>query len=232
VTEWTLVRIRAYYREHADLVAGQLAGRDVAGFPPGSEIGPVRSGADVLAAASRGIGGFLITTRAAAGGVDRLMIQLTPGEGTDVAVAASVALALGDAVVAEGLAADLRVGRVVTLLDGAGGLRLLLPCVAQDPGPARDRLDDLIAGYVADTPELATTDPDQGDGRVLVSTDPTDPSVFSWAPYSLVPGSWPGVVMPLHRDDIAAASAGMPLEIEPEDVADRLLLRGDLLAND
>jgi DNA primase len=230
VTEWTLVRIRDYYREHADVVAAQLAGREVAGFPPGAEVGRIETGVEVLAATTRGIGGFLITPRSPAGGVDRILIQLTPGAGTDVAVAATVALALGDAIAADGLAALLRVERVVTMLDGTGGLQLLLPCAPQDAAAARERLDARIAEYVAETPELATTDPDQGDGGVLVSTAASDPTVFSWAPYSLVPGAWPGVVMPLHRDDIAAASAGMPLEIEPEDVADRLLLRGDLLA--
>jgi DNA primase len=225
VTDWTLARIRGYYRAHAGLVAGQLIGRRVDGYPESGAELSVASAADVLACTEAGIGGFLITPEVLRSGlVDRMLVTLVTGDGADIATAATAALALGERLAEDGY-------RAVAAVDGQGGMLLLIPCRPCDARVARTYLSDVLASYALAAPELATLDSAVSDGRMLLSAAATDPTVFSWAPYSLVPGAWPGVVMPLHTDDVAAASAGMPLEIEPEDVAERLRLRGDLLAD-
>ena len=59
--------------------------------------------------------------------------------------------------------------------------------------------------------------------RELTGSDPVP------VPYSLIDlPDGTGVVIPLHVDEIAAAAAGMPLEFEPVDAAQRLAARGDL----
>lgn len=224
MTDWTLARIREYYRVHSVIVATQLRGRPVTCYPPGP--GPTRidSPAELLAVTESGVGGFRITpSRHGSGDVDRMLIDLTPGDGADVATAATVALELGDRLQLAGR-------RAVAMVDGQGGMQLLIPCAPMLGHVARAELAVTLAVYAAECPELATLDPALAAGRVLLATTGTDTATTSWAPYSLVPGGWPGVVTPIDRDDVAAASAGMPLEIEPEDVADRLRLRGDLLA--
>lgn len=222
MTEWTLARIRDYYRKHASLVADQLAGREVTTYPPGGPSLSISSPAEVLAAADRGVGGFLISPNQAGQLLlDRAVIDLRPGEGTDVATAATVALSLGDRF------AELD-WRPIVMLNGQGGLIMLLPQPPTAADLTLERLAPVLAGFAEAAPELATLAAARADGRVLLSSSATAVGRASWAPYSLVPGHWPGVVMPLHRDDIAAASAGMPLEIEPEDVLERISLRGDL----
>ena len=225
VTDWTLARIRDYYRVHADLVATQLIGRVVTGYPPSRANLEVTSADDVLAATESGTGGFLTSPAVPGTGlVNRMLVTLRAGEGTDIAIAATAALALDALFARDGYHA-------VAAVDGQGGMMLLIRQAPDDPVKARTYLDEVLLAYALTAPELATTDPGHSDGRILLSAAASDPATFSWAPYSLVPGAWPGVVMPLHNDDVAAASAGMPLDIEPEDVADRLELRGDLLAN-
>lgn len=225
MTDWTLARIRGYYRTHAGLVAGQLTGRRVGGYPPSGTTLRIATAADVLASTEAGVGGFLISPEVTGTGlVDRMVVTLATGDGADIATAATAALALAERLADDGY-------RTIVAVDGQGGMLLLIPCSPRDPVAARHYLVDLLFAYAHRAPELATTDSAVSDGRMLLSAAGTDPDVYTWAPYSLVPGAWPGVVMPLHTDDVAAASAGMPLEIEPEDVADRLALRGDLLAD-
>lgn len=224
MTDWTLARIRTYYRAHAELVAGQLIGRSVRGYPPSDHPVVITDASDVLAATGSGVGGFLISPQVSATGVvDRMLVTLVTGEGVDISIAATTALALGELLGRGGVAS-------VCAADGQGGMILFVRPPAGDAGAARIELAAVLDRYAELAPELATTDPRLTDGRILISAAASDPAVFSWAPYSLVPGAWPGVVMPLHDDDVAAVSAGMPLEIEPEDVADRIALRGDLLS--
>jgi DNA primase len=223
VTDWTLARIREYYRAHAELLAGQLIGRNVTGYPPSGLTLSISNEADILAHTEAGVGGFLTSPAVPGTGlIDRMLVTLSAGEGADIATAATAALALNELFARDGYHA-------VAAVDGQGGMMLLIRQQPGDPASARRYLDEVLSTYAATAPELATTDPELTDGRILLSAAATEPAVFSWAPYSLVPGAWPGVVMPLHDDDVAAASAGMPLEIEPEDVTDRLELRGDLL---
>jgi hypothetical protein len=90
-------------------------------------------------------------------------------------------------------------------------------------------------------PEIATVDPRQADGRALIDASPSWPGNVTPVPYSLVT---PGVsapttpaadrqidgrcVVPLDLDELAATTAGMPMDPGPQDVAGRLAARGDL----
>ncbi len=224
VTDWTLAHIRAYYEQHAALMAQQLAGRRVRPYPPTESVEPVliENPAELLSWTNNGVGGFLISPAPLPGSrLDRLVVSLTTGEGADIATAATVCLGLSEVLAVDGHI-------VMPAIDGQGGMLLIIPTAPIDGSAARAYLRAVLEKFGDRAPEIATTDPNRTDGRMLMSADASDAEVFSWAPYSLVPGASPGVVMPLHLDDVAAASAGMPLEIEPDDVADRLALRGDL----
>ncbi len=101
----------------------------------------------------------------------------------------------------------------------ADGMLVALPA-----GVAARTVMDALA---ARAPELATVDSAQDDGRVLIreltGSDPVP------VPYSLIDlPDGTGVVIPLDVDEIAAAAAGMRLEFEPVDAAQRLAARGDL----
>ncbi len=160
-----------------------------------------------------------------------LLLRIRPGEGADIATAATTALNLAEQVSADG-------GVPVPLTDGFGGL-LVLARISGDVDAAAQRY---AAGIAGRAPELATLDAAQADGRCVVqtrwSTSSAKPAATSMiaasaspVPYCLVLGPrGPTPVIPLHLDEVAAVAAGMPLELDADDVRVRLATRGDLAA--
>ena len=112
----------------------------------------------------------------------RIVLHIRPGEGADVATAATATLDLAEQLAADGLVP-------VPLTDGSGGLLLMATSVG-DVGVTAAR----YARGIADrAPELATLDPGQADGRcaVLTAWDPV-PTGTGW-PGSGRPGTgWSG----------------------------------------
>jgi hypothetical protein len=197
-----------HYRSVAATLLGHLADRPVisAGWI-GSGPSRVGSEAELHAAVRDGCRWFAVPAEALQ---PWSLLRLVPGPGADTATTATVALALLETV------PD---GSGIALGDGADGIVVALPA-GYDAATAADELANRA-------PELATGEPGQDEGRVLVSVltggDPVP------VPYSLVDlPDGTSVVLPLHVDDIAAAAAGMPLEFEPADAAARLADRGDL----
>ena len=174
--------------------------------------------ADIDEAVRSGIVGFRLPGLTGPGMV---AIQVHPGDGSGIDTVATAALALAESMAKDGLAATV-------LTDGANGLYL----IAFGVGPVPPWAD---AGHyarelAARAPEIATTNSLDVDGRALVeSAAEAGPGLP--APYSLI---WPddrmGVVAPLTLDEVAAASAGMPLEIQAADVVGRIQEYGDLAA--
>lgn len=150
-----------------------------------------------------------------------LVLRIRPGDGADVATAATTALDLAEQVVADG-------GLPVPLTDGSGGLLVM----SRASGDVRAAAQRYAAGIAVRAPELATLDLAQADGRCVVQTGWSAHDVGAApVPYSLVLGpEGPAPVIPLHLDEVAAVAAGMPLELGARDVADRVATRGDLAA--
>ncbi len=203
--------VLAHYRGVAQTVVRHLAGRPVvsAGW---SESGPGRVGSieELLDAVGQGCRWFAVPVDPLAA---RSFLHLAPGPGADISTVATVALALLES------AADGVPGLVLT--DGGDGMFVVT-------GP-REQARAQIEALAERAPEIATIDPAQDDGRVLIRL--TLPGAPVPVPYSLVDSTdGTGVVLPLHADEVAAATAGMPMDHGPEDAALRLGARGDLAA--
>jgi DNA primase len=152
---------------------------------------------------------------------DRLVLRIRPGEGADIATAATAALDLAEQMAADGLVP-------VPLTDGLGGLLVMAASTGDLAAGARR----YAHGLADRAPELATLDLRQADGRCVVFTgwaESTSGRQPAPLPYSLVGGpDGPAPVIPLHLDEVAAVAAGMPLEIAAADVPGRVATRGDL----
>lgn len=202
-----------YYRAVAVTLAEHLAGRRVhaGGWTAGQQALPQapRSPGDIAAAVNDGARWFAWET-----GADISSVQLTPGDGADVATAATAALALIEAIAAAG-------AQAVPATDGQGGLLVFVRGLVD--------LQPLVDALAERAPEIATVDPAASDGRVwLVCAAAAAPVA---APYSLVDSAGgTGMVLPLSVDELAAVTAGMPLDPHPGDVADRLAVHGNLAA--
>lgn len=210
-----------YYRRVAPVLLAHLADRPVAGLPAEAPdpaharpLGTRPASSDDLAAlVAGGVVGFVTTSD------ERIVLHLTPGAGADIATAATAALHLAEQCAADGLPA-------VALTDGAEGLYVLAP---RDAAP--DRAAALYAAVLTShAPELATQDPTQADGRCLLQVQPHAVPVPYTLLYSPDGGTATGAAIPLHLDEVAAITAGMPAELTAADVPDRLATRGDLAA--
>lgn len=210
--------VTAYYRAVTPLLLAHLAGHRVSairarGTSDGAQLAPCTADA-VLAAVADGVIGF----RSAPAG--RIAVHLTPGDGADIATVATAALQLAEQCAADGL-------RAVPVTDGAAGLWLL----ARTGGDAAAAADRYIQQLTRTAPELGTTDPGQADGRSLITQHTDADRMDVPVPYTLLPAEPdPVAVIPLHLDEIAAITAGMPAELTAADVPDRIAARGDLAA--
>lgn len=203
--------VLAHYRGVAEAVVRHLVGRPVvsAGW---SQSGPGHVGSveELLDAVGQGGRWFAVPVDAM---TPWSFLHLAPGPGADISTVATVALALLES------SADDSPGVVLT--DGGDGMFVVA-------GP-RAQAQAQIEALADRAPEIATVDPAQDDGRVLIRL--AMPGAPIPVPYSLVDSTdGTGVVLPLHADEVAAATAGMPMDYEPEDAALRLGTRGDLAA--
>lgn len=215
-----------YYRQVQDTLLAQLRGRAVygSGRPmTGRRVALHISGVQDLEEAVRsGVVGFWLTGLDAPGLAG---LRISPGKGAEIDTVATAVLSLALSMGRDGLAS-------IALTDGAGGLYLFAWGVGEVAAGA-----DAGAGYTAaltrSAPEMVTDNADDDYGRALIEVlAPARDGLPS--PYSLITdparhGEF-GVVVPLTLDEVAAASAGMPLEIAPADVQARITAYGDLAA--
>lgn len=213
---YDLADIGDYYRQVRPVLARHVHGRQVL----------VRS-ADGALSRSNGTWPEGLTSVVDSGAVQFCLVNpgwvavhAVPGEGSDIANTATAVLYMAEAMAQDGLAP-------VPLTDGTGGLFLF----ARTDGDPEAHAARYAASVAARAPELATEDPAQADGRALVDTTPSSPGEQVPAPYTLLAGpNGFEAVIPLHLDEVAAITAGMPFEITGRDVAARLAARGDLAA--
>lgn len=204
--------VAAYYRGVAGVLAPYLAGRTVhaGGWPveAGRDLdGSTADTATVVAAIEAGVRWFGWP----AGGSCPDCVRITAGAGADIANAATAGLVLVQEIVDRG-------GIAVPAADGQQGLLVYVL--------GRPDLQEPVALIAERAPELATLDPAEADGRAWLSVFPAGALVP--LPYSLVDSAdGTGAVLPLTVDELAAITAGMPLDPHPDDAADRLSIFGD-----
>lgn len=204
--------VAAYYRTVAEALAPYLAERTVhaGGWPAetGRDLdGSTADAATVRTAIDSGVRWFGWP----AGGIAPDCVRITPGAGADIANAATAGLALVEEIVGRG-------GIAVPAADGQQGLLVYVLGIPDVQEPVA-----LIAGRA---PELATLDPAEADGRAWLSVFPGGALIP--LPYSLVDSAdRTGAVLPLTVDELAAITAGMPLDPHPDDATDRLAVFGD-----
>lgn len=176
-------------------------------------------------------------------------LHVASGAGTGIATAATAALALCQAMNSDGLTA-------VVTTDGGEGLyvraigsgtrrRSRWSHGSRTADIARTGVDgpwEIASGYAEElarhAPEIATVDPRQADGRALIDASPSWPGNITPVPYSLVAVAPDAAgtdrrvegrcVVPLDLDELAATTAGMPMDPGPQDVVARLAAKGDL----
>ena len=209
----------SYYRKVGSTLLGHLAGRQVVGVGRGPVQPPahrvllhIDDPADLDEAVRSGVVSFLLPGSTGPG---RLALRISAGEDSGIDTVATTALALMELMRADDVPAT-------AMLDGAGGL--YLAGFAADQAAA-DRYADELAGR---SPEIATASRTDTAGRAFIEPLPPGGDGMP-SPYSLVDGpDGLAVVAPLTRDEVAAATAGMPLDIDWVDMAERLRTRGDL----
>ncbi len=209
----------AYYRSVGATLLGHLTGRPVIGLgsdpqQPGHHRVAlhIEDAADLDEAVRSGVISFCLPGSTGPG---RLALRIRAGQDSGMDTVATTTLALMELMRADDV-------RATAMLDGAGGL-YLAGLGADQPaalGYARELADR--------SPEIATTSGADTAGRALIEPLPSGGDGMP-APYSLLDGpTGLAVIAPLTRDEVAAATAGMPLEIEMGDMAERLRTRGDL----
>jgi len=156
---------------------------------------------------------------------DRLVIDLDPGHGAGIPECATLAMAIRGALAADGLSA-------VAKTTGKAGMHLLAPIAPAPVGRVVDYVRRLATALATAAPELATSKLGEKErkGRVLLDWRQNVYRATTVAPYSLRAGDEPGVSTPVDWDEVAAATAGMPLRFSPDDVRERIAQHGDLAA--
>ena len=219
----------AYYRTVAVTLLTHLIGRPVVGVgsvsaPPGRHGVPlhIQDATDLDEAVRSGVVSFLLPGSVGSG---RPALRIRPGEDSGIDIVATAALALMELMGIDGV-------QTTAMLDGAGGLYLAgIRAGGRQPQGIDGSAAARYAHALADrSPEIATTTAIDTEtaGRALI--EPLAPGGDGMpAPYSLVHGPHGlAVIAPLTHDEVAAATAGMPLDIGMADLAERLRTRGDL----
>ncbi|SDP43111.1 hypothetical protein SAMN04515671_4200 [Nakamurella panacisegetis] len=220
--------VATHYRAVGPTLLTHLIGRRVLGFgrldaeptpaDPFAEL-HIAEAADLTEAIRSGIISLRLPGLAAPGLV---AFRIRPGADSGIDVVATAALALAEALARHGRAAT-------TMTDGRDGLYL----IGFGVGPTD--FGGGAAGYAralaAGAPEVGTTDHADTAGRaLLIPVAPDDPLGLP-APYTLgSAGGDLGVIAPLTSDEVAAVTAGMPLDLRPTDLATRIAEYGDLAA--
>ncbi len=156
---------------------------------------------------------------------DRLVIDLDPGRGAGIAECATLALAIRGALAGDGLTA-------VPKTTGRAGMHLLVPIAPTPHDDVVEYVKRLAEALASAVPELATSKIGEShrSGRVLLDWRQNVYRATTVAPYSLRAGDEPGVSTPVTWDEVAAASAGMPLWFSMDQVRERIARHGDLAA--
>lgn len=230
--------VAAYYRHVGATLAAHLQGREIrlGGWStdlPDTDPDYRWSADEVDTAVSRGVRWFSwhpatgSAVEVGAGSLEAAersgpaCVSVGVGDGANVATAATAALALIEDLRAAG-------GDGIPATDGQGGL-LVYRTGGTDGRDAPSELRGLVQRLSERAPEVATLDVGSADGRAWLAVP--EPGSVVPAPYSLVDSvEGTGAVVPLTLDEVAAVTAGMPLDPYPQDAVERLNTQGDYAA--
>jgi bifunctional non-homologous end joining protein LigD len=154
---------------------------------------------------------------------DRMVLDLDPGEGVDLAGCAAVALLVRDALAAHGLEAH-------PVTSGSKGIHLY---AALDGSRTSDRMSELAHEVAreleAQHPDLVVSDMKKTlrRGKVLVDWSQNNASKTTVVPYSLRGRAHPTVAAPRTWDELASPALA---QLEYPEVLARVALDGDILA--
>ena len=174
---------------------------------------------------------WTIGPRGAARAPDLLVLDLDPGEGTDIVECCQVALELRDELAADGLSA-------VPKTSGSKGMQLYAPVrVAAKRGASGDGPTSAYARMLAE--RLAQRHPERivsrmtkalRTGKVLIDWSQNNPAKTTVAAYSLRARSEHTVSTPVTWAEVEACRTAADLTFHAGDVLDRLDRLGDLFA--
>jgi bifunctional non-homologous end joining protein LigD len=160
---------------------------------------------------------------------DRLVIDLDPGPPAGLQECSTVAVAVRDRLVAQGLSP-------VPVTSGSKGMQLYAPLPPgftdehEDVGEFAHRLADELAAAM---PKLVLSRMTVAlrPGKVLLDWSQNHPTKTTITPYSLRGRERPTVAAPRHWHEVEAAAEGTGLDqLDHSEVAARLAADGDLLA--
>ncbi len=156
---------------------------------------------------------------------DRLVVDLDPGEGTDIVDCCRAALWVREALAADGLGCWVKTS-------GSKGLHLLAPLVPSGEEAVLAYAKGLARRLQAGHPEAMVSSIARAEryGRVLLDAGQNSTAKTTAAPYTLRALPVPGVSTPLTWDEVAACRSVGQLAFTPDQVLARVAEQGDLLA--
>lgn len=156
---------------------------------------------------------------------DLLVLDLDPGEGTDVVECCQVALLLREQLEADGLTA-------VAKTSGSKGMQLYAPVAAAPAGRTSAYAKALAEQLEAEHGDLVISRMTKAarTGKVFVDWSQNNPAKTTVAPYSLRARPFPTVSTPITWDEVEACRTATDLRFLASDVVERLEDHGDLFA--
>ncbi len=156
---------------------------------------------------------------------DLLVLDLDPGEGTDIVECCAVALALREELAADGLTA-------VAKTSGSKGMQLYAPIATTSPDATSAYAKALAERLAAQQPDrvVSRMTKQLRTGKVLVDWSQNNPAKTTVAAYSLRARPHPTVSTPIIWDEVESCRDAADLRFTAPDVLDRLDRLGDLFA--
>ena len=156
---------------------------------------------------------------------DLLVLDLDPGEGTDIVECCAVALALREELAADGLTA-------VAKTSGSKGMQLYAPIATTSPDATSAYAKALAERLAAQQPDrvVSRMTKQLRTGKVLVDWSQNNPAKTTVAAYSLRARPHPTVSTPVTWDEVESCRDATDLRFTAADVLGRLDRLGDLFA--
>jgi bifunctional non-homologous end joining protein LigD len=157
---------------------------------------------------------------------DRLVVDLDPGAGMTIVETARASLMVAAAMAGDGLLP-------VAQTSGSKGIQLyaaLAPCRSRDAWAYVRRLNASMAKTYPDV-FVSAMSVEQRRGRIYLDYNQNLAARNTISPYSMRGRPVPSVAAPVTWEELGAVSAPDDLRFSPEQVLDRIAVRGDLAAD-
>ncbi|WP_269858580.1 non-homologous end-joining DNA ligase [Streptomyces sp. RPT161] len=157
---------------------------------------------------------------------DRMVFDLDPGEGVDLVLCCRIALGVRRLLAEDGLEA-------YPVVSGAKGLHLYVPLRPTAERRVSDYAKALAVRMQREHPDLVTAVMARAarPGKVFIDWSQNASAKTTAAPYTLRVRPRPAVAAPVTWDEVTASEHPDDLRFTPDQVADRVAERGDVLAD-